>query len=111
MIAATLCLGVIASGSNSAWAKKPEKRKARKKDRIVTLKQMPELARARIIDEAGDNKIDKKIEQEKEGGGASYEAKWTAAGKAVEVKVAPNGKLLEKETDDNDDGDDDDDDD
>ena len=67
-------------------------------DQVISLEQVPDVARARILYEAGRNKLDKKIEQEKEDGKVFYEASWTEKGREVDIKVTADGKLVEKET-------------
>jgi len=74
----------------------------------VTLKQVPEAVRKTILKAAGKHKIEE-IERETKNGKTVYEAEWREGDKEVEIKVAPNGKLLKREVEDADDDDDDDD--
>ena len=80
-------------------------------EKEVTLKQVPEAVRKTILKEAGKNKIEEIEEVSKDGKVIYYEAEWEADGKDIEIKVAPNGKLLSKEVDEDDDDEDEDDDD
>jgi hypothetical protein len=79
-------------------AKKECKAKDAQKDKEVkiTIDQVPAPAKKTILAEAGKNKI-VEIEKETEDGGVFYEAKWLINKKAVEIKVTPDGKLVEKE--------------
>ncbi len=84
------------------------------RERDVTIDEVPEAVRATILREAGDNEIEE-IEEETKNGVTTYEAEWHEGGKEVEIEVAADGTLLEKEIEDDDDegdaGDDDEDDD
>jgi hypothetical protein len=75
-------------------------------DRVVSLEDIPAPARQTILREAGDNTIEE-IEVETENGRTVYEAEWEEDGKEVEVEVAPDGKLLGKEVEQDDDEEDD----
>ncbi|MGQ9651314.1 MAG: PepSY-like domain-containing protein [Phycisphaerae bacterium] len=77
----------------------------------VSLDQLPPAVKATILAEAKDAQI-KKIQRENTKAGAVYEAEWVENGHKVEIKVAPDGKVLKRQVeqdDDDDDGDDDDD--
>jgi uncharacterized membrane protein YkoI len=65
----------------------------------ITLDQCPAPVKATILKEAKGGKIEE-IEKEVEDGKLLYEAELLIDGKEVEIKVAPDGKLLEKEVDD-----------
>jgi len=90
------------------------------KEKRVTLDQVPAAVKATILKEAKGAKI-KELEKEVKKGKVVYEAEFIADGKEIEIKVAPDGKLLEREVEDEehrekegrheDDDDDDDDDD
>ena len=73
-------------------------------DREVSIDQVPEAVRRTILREAGRHKVEE-IEEETRNGVTVYQAEWTVAGKEVEIKVAADGKLLEKEVDDDEDDD------
>lgn len=80
----------------------------------VSINDVPKAVRATILKHAKGGEI-KEIELEDEDGKIIYEAEIIIGGKEVELKVAPNGRLLSKETDegyheDDDDEDEDDDD-
>ncbi|MBN1509656.1 MAG: PepSY-like domain-containing protein [Sedimentisphaerales bacterium] len=75
----------------------------------VSLDQLPPVVKATILAEAKGAKI-KEIERETTKNGAVYEAEWVENGHDVEIKVAPDGKILKREVEQEDDADDDDDD-
>ena len=77
-------------------------------ERDVTIDEVPAAVKATILKEAGDNEIEE-IEEETKNGVTTYEAEWHEGGKEIEIKVAPDGKLLAREVEDEDDDDDDDD--
>jgi uncharacterized membrane protein YkoI len=62
----------------------------------VTLDQVPAAVKATILKESAGSEI-KEVEFETEGGKTVYEAEFVRAGKTVEIKVAPDGTLLETE--------------
>lgn len=68
------------------------------KERTVSLDQVPAKVKSTILKAAGDQPI-KEVEEVTEDGKTYYEADWMQDGKEVEVKVAPNGKLLGREKD------------
>jgi len=76
----------------------------------VSLDQLPPAVKATILAEAKGAQI-KEIGRETTKNGAVYEAEWVENGHDVEIKVAPDGKLLKREVEQEDDADDDDDDD
>jgi len=82
--------------------------KGKKQEKEVTLEQVPAAVKATIIKEAGENTVTEVEEISVDGVVEYYEAEWKADGKEIEIQVAPDGKLLGKEVED-DDGDDDDD--
>jgi len=65
----------------------------------VSLDQVPAAVKATILKEAAGAKI-KEIEKETKGGKTVYEAEFVVGGKEVEIEVAPDGKLLKREVDD-----------
>jgi uncharacterized membrane protein YkoI len=65
----------------------------------ITLDECPAPVKATILKEAKGGKIEE-IEKEVENGVTLYEAEIEVDGKEIEIKVAPDGKLLEKEVDD-----------
>ncbi|MHC4982977.1 MAG: PepSY-like domain-containing protein [Planctomycetota bacterium] len=65
-------------------------------EELLTIDQVPAAVRATILKEAGDAEL-KEIERETKGGQTIYEAEWVAQGETIEIKVAPDGKLLGKE--------------
>jgi len=67
-----------------------------KQDQKISIDKVPAAAKKTILAEAGKNKIEE-IEKETEDGKVFYEAAWEVDGKDVEIKVAPDGKLVEKE--------------
>ena len=88
-----LCVGLLGT---TAWAKE-RKAEGKHKHGAAKVDQVPELAKARILNEAGRNKV-LKIEAEKEDGKVFYEGEWVADGRKIEVKVTADGRLVEKET-------------
>jgi len=79
--------------------------KKQEREREVSLDQVPAAVRKTVIREAGGNSIDE-IEVNTRGKRTFYEAEWHAGGKEIEIKVAPNGKVLSREVEDDDDDDD-----
>ncbi len=95
---ASLMLGVVlVSMARAGNGKKTEKK--------VTIDQVPAAVKATILKEAAGKKIEEIEEVSQDGKVLYYEAEWKADGKEVEIKVAPDGKLLSKETEDDDDDD------
>jgi uncharacterized membrane protein YkoI len=88
-----LGLGMIAVSAGSVAAGE----KAGKEEK-VSLGEVPEAARNTILHEAAGHKV-REIEKETGNGRTVYEAEWKVGGKEVEVKVAADGKLLEREMD------------
>jgi len=82
-------LGVVGTLALAAWA-------AQEDEERVTLDQVPAAVKATILREAAGGEI-KEIEVETEGGKTFYEAEFVRDGKMIEIKVAPDGTLLEKE--------------
>jgi hypothetical protein len=78
-------------------------------DENVNLDDLPAAVKATILKEANGATI-KEIEREKgKDGKIVYEAEWIENGKEVEITVAEDGTLLEREEEDADDDADDDD--
>jgi uncharacterized membrane protein YkoI len=73
----------------------------------LSIDEIPKVVRATILRHARGGEI-KEIELEDEGGKIIYEAEVIIGGREVDLKVAPNGRLLSKETDEGDDEGDDD---
>jgi uncharacterized membrane protein YkoI len=82
-------LGVVGTLALAAWA-------AQESEERVTLDQVPAAVKATVLREAAGGEI-KEIEVETEGGQTFYEAEFVRAGKIIEIKVAPDGTLLETE--------------
>jgi uncharacterized membrane protein YkoI len=82
-------LGVVGMLAFAAWA-------AQEDEQPVTLDQVPAVVKATILREVADGEI-KEIEVETERGKTFYEAEFVRNGKTIEIKVAPDGTLLEKE--------------
>ena len=79
-------------------------------ERPVTLDQLPPAVHSTILAEAGDHAIQEL--EEVRITKIYYEAEWIESGMEVEVKVAPDGTLLDRSTEEpHDEGDDDEDDD
>jgi uncharacterized membrane protein YkoI len=72
-----------------------------KQDEKVTLDQVPAAVKATIVKAAEGGRIGG-IEQATEDGKTVYEAEVTIGAKTFDVKVAPDGKLLSKEADEDD---------
>jgi len=87
-------------------------KRCKESEKDITIDQVPAPAKATILKEAGDNKIEEIEKVSRNGKVLYYEAEWNTNGKEVEIKVAADGRLLEKEVeeedDDDDNGDDDD---
>jgi len=67
------------------------------KERVVTLQELPAAVQATIKKEAGDAVL-KKIIEETENGKVIYEAEWKTKDVEVEIEVAADGTVLERET-------------
>jgi uncharacterized membrane protein YkoI len=65
-------------------------------EETVTLEQVPAAVKATILKESAGGEI-KEIEVETERGKTFYEAEFVRNGKTIEIKVAPDGTLLETE--------------
>lgn len=85
---------VVAAVVVGAWA--AEKR--------VKLDELPAAVKATILKEAGTSRVDEvnEVTCDKQ---VTYEAEFKAGGKEVEVKVAPDGRLLKREAEADDDKD------
>jgi uncharacterized membrane protein YkoI len=76
----------------------------------VSLDQLPPAVKATILAEAKGAQV-REIERENTKNGVVYEAEWVENGHGVEIKVAPDGKLLGRQVEQEDDADDDEEDD
>jgi uncharacterized membrane protein YkoI len=65
-------------------------------EETVTLEQVPAAVKTTILKESAGGEI-KEIEVETERGKTFYEAEFVRNGKTIEIKVAPDGTLLETE--------------
>jgi len=73
-------------------------------DEKVTIDQVPAAVKATILKEANGATVTE-IEKETKDGKTVYEAEWTEGGKEVEITVAEDGTLIEKEVEEADDDD------
>ncbi|MHC4403535.1 MAG: PepSY-like domain-containing protein [Planctomycetota bacterium] len=96
LVALAAGVAILAGSLVSTWAGARKERR-QEQEREVTLKQVPPRVKATILREAGGNEI-QEIEEVTRGDDRFYEAAWIKDGKEVEIKVAANGKLLGKET-------------
>ncbi len=76
----------------------------------VSLDQLPPAVKATILAEAKGAQV-REIERENTKNGVVYEAEWVENGHEVEIQVAPDGKLLGRQVEQEDDADDDEEDD
>lgn len=83
---------------------------AKGKERSVTLDQVPAAVKATILKEAGTHKV-REIEEITFPDKVFYEAEWKVDGKEIEITIAPDGTLLDSDTEDEDEDDDGEDDD
>jgi uncharacterized membrane protein YkoI len=67
------------------------------KTKQITIDDVPKAVKETILKEAGKNEI-KDVEVTTEGDKTTYEAEWTDNGKEVDLKVAPDGKVISKNT-------------
>ena len=72
--------------------------KVTEREAVVTIDQVPAPVKEVILREAGQNTILEVEEITDAAGNKTYEAEYKDAGKDVELKIAADGKLLEKET-------------
>jgi uncharacterized membrane protein YkoI len=82
-------LAVLGMTAWIAWAQSEQ-------EKPVSLDQVPAAVKATILKESAGGEI-KEIEVETERGKTFYEAEFVRGGKTIEIKVAPDGTLLEKE--------------
>jgi hypothetical protein len=82
-------LTAIGAATLVAWAQNSREER-------IAFDQVPEIVMATILREAAGAEI-KEIEIETENGRTTYEAEFVRDGKTVEITVAPDGTLLEKE--------------
>lgn len=75
------------------------------KEQGVSLDQLPPAVKATILAEAKGAQV-REIERENTKNGMVYEAEWGENGHEVEIKVAPDGKLLGRQVEQEDDADD-----
>ena len=68
----------------------------------ISLDQVPEAVKATMLKEADGAQIEDVV-KETEDGKVVYEAEFEVDGQDIEIEVAPNGKLLEREIEDDDD--------
>jgi len=97
MAASAVILSCLFAWSRAGEDKKEGKQEEKEQEREVSLKQVPKPVKATILKQAGGNKI-VEIEEVTQGKRKFYEAAWIKGGEEIEIKVAPNGKLLGKET-------------
>jgi hypothetical protein len=83
MIGVLLVVGVAA-----AWERSEEP---------MTLDQVPAAVRETILAEAGGAEV-REIERETRDGETHYEAEWRAGGQEIEIRIAPDGTLVGRET-------------
>jgi len=72
----------------------------------ISLEEVPEAVKATVLKEAAGAEIEELV-RETEDAQIVYEAEFVVAGQTVEIEVAPDGMLLEREIDDDEDDDDD----
>jgi len=70
--------------------------KLTEKEVVVAMDQVPAPVKDAITKEAGANKVDQ-VEEVTAGDQKCYEAEWMVNGKAVEIRVGADGKLMSKE--------------
>lgn len=87
---------MTADGKMTGKEEAEDEEKDDEDEQKLTLDQVPAAVKATILKEAGNNKL-KEIELETEDGKKVYGAEWVADGKEIDIKVAPDGKLLKKE--------------
>jgi hypothetical protein len=62
----------------------------------IGIDDVPKAVKETVLEKAGSNKI-KEVEMTTEGDKTTYEAKWMENGKAIRLKVSPDGKIISKE--------------
>lgn len=67
------------------------------KEEKLALDKAPKLVQETILKEAGKNEV-KEVVKITEGDKTVYEAQWTDNGKKVDLKVAPDGKVISKDS-------------
>jgi len=74
-------------------------------ERPIAWNELPPVVQETIREQAGDHQITE-LEEETVDGQVFYEAEWMEGGMEVEILVAADGELLEREVDEPDDDDD-----
>jgi hypothetical protein len=82
---------------------------ADEEEREVTLDQVPAAVKETILEQAEGNELTEIEEVSRDGKVVHYEAEWEVDGKEIEIVVSPDGKLLEREVEDDEDDDEDED--
>jgi hypothetical protein len=77
-------------------------------ERLISWNELPQVVQETIREQAGDHQITE-IEEETVDGQVFYEAEWMEDGMEVEILVAADGTLIEREVEEPDDDEDDDD--
>ena len=92
LLVAGLCSGLLCAAF--AWADEGEKEVEGKE---ITLDKAPKAVQETILKVAGTNEV-KDIEVITKGDETIYKAEWTENGKEIDLKVAPDGKIISKES-------------
>ena len=71
-------------------------------ERPITWNELPQVVQETIREQAGDHQITE-LEEETVDGQVFYEAEWMEGGMEVEILVAADGELLEREVEEPDD--------
>lgn len=93
------CLFLVAAAT--VWATKDKE----ETERPITWEKLPEAVQVTVLEQAGENKITE-LEQVTVGDQVLFEAEWMEGEMEVEILVAPDGKLVQKEIEEPDDEDD-----
>jgi len=87
--------GNLLKGDEDDEAEEEEGEEEEQEEKL-TINQVPAAVKATILKEAGKNEL-MEIEKETKAGETIYEAEWMEGDKKIEIKVAPDGKVLERE--------------
>jgi len=107
-LASVAALVAATAATSALWVWAGQEGKAGRSETKTTLDQVPEAVRATALKEAAGAAI-KEVEVEVKNGQTVYEIEWVVGNQEIEIKVAPDGTVLSRETEEADDDDDDDD--
>lgn len=96
--AVVMCAAVAAFAAtrNTDSARDDYQAEVQESERQISLDDVPEAAREVILREAGDHAI-REVEEVTAADGVTYQAEWIDGTNEVEIRVAPDGRILGRE--------------